>query len=220
MEIPERSVMYSEDQYIMISALQHYVFCPRQCGLIHVHQLWQENHFTSKGNVFHERVHSEECETRKEKTTERGLIIVSKRLGISGKTDAVEFVDEKDSKTILPVEYKSGKPKHDKSDEVQLCAQALCLEEMMNVEIERGALFYGETKHRVYIVFSDELRKETEDIISKVHEMVESGMVPPPKYEKKCSSCSLNNLCMPKLSGSKRLKSYIEEIYSDYEETS
>jgi len=204
----------------MLSALSHYIFCPRRCGLIHVYGLWTENRFTAKGQVFHNRVHSGETESRGEVITERGLIIICKRLGISGKTDAVEFVDGKDSKTILPVEYKSGKPKHDKSDEVQLCAQALCLEEMMNVKIERGALFYGETKHRVYVVFSDELRKETEDIISKVHEMVESGMVPPPKCEKKCSSCSLNNLCMPKLSGSKRLKSYIEEIYSDYEETS
>jgi CRISPR-associated exonuclease Cas4 len=210
--------MYTEDQYILLSALQHYIFCPRQCGLIHVCGLWEENRFTARGKVFHERVDSGESESRGEIVTERGLLIYSKRLGLSGKTDAVEFIhNELEKKRVHPVEYKSGSPKIDDCDKVQLCAQGLCLEEMMNVKIESGALYYGETRHRLSVIFDDELRTETERVISAVHAMVESRIIPDAKYAKKCNACSLLDECMPWLGNAKSLKQktekYIEELY-------
>jgi CRISPR-associated exonuclease Cas4 len=210
--------MYTEDQYIMLSALQHYIFCPRQCGLIHVYGLWEENRFTAKGQVFHDRVHSGETESRGDVVTERGLTIYSKHLGLSGKTDAVEFIaDDNGVSRVHPVEYKSGSPKIDDCDKVQLCAQALCLEEMMNVKIESGALYYGETRHRLPVIIDDSLRTETEEIIQSVHRMVETRKVPDGKFMKKCNACSLLDECMPWLGASdilsKKIKKYIEELY-------
>jgi len=217
--------MYNEDQYIMLSALQHYIFCPRQCGLIHVYGLWTENRFTAKGEVFHDRVHSGETESRGDVVTERGLTIYSKRLGLSGKTDAVEFItDDNGTVRVHPVEYKSGSPKIDNCDKVQLCAQALCLEEMMNVTIESGALYYGETRHRHAVIIDVDLRNETESIIQSVHTMVDSRIVPHAGHSKKCGACSLFDECMPKLgntaSAETRIKNYIEELYLPHEETS
>jgi len=191
--------MYTEDDLIQLSALQHYVFCPRQCALIHVEQVWSENRFTAEGRIMHERVHEEGRESRGDVRIEHGVPLRSLRLGLSGTADVVEFHRHPDgSWKPFPVEYKRGKPKPDDCDRVQLCAQALCLEEMLKVEIPSGAIFYGKTRHRHDVVFDEALRKETEETAEQVHKLIESGVTPRPVYQSKCDSCSLFESCLPK----------------------
>jgi len=190
---------YSEDDLILLSALQHYIFCPRQCALIHVEQIWSENLLTAEGRIMHERVHEEGRESRGDVRIERGVPLRSLRLGLSGMADVVEFHRQPDgSWKPFPVEYKRGKPKPDDCDRVQLCAQALCLEEMLKVEIPSGAIFYGKTRHRHDVVFDEALRKETEETAEQVHKLIESGVTPRPVYQSKCDSCSLFESCLPK----------------------
>lgn len=211
--------MYSPDEYIQLSAIQHYIFCPRQCGLIHIDALWAENLFTARGRIMHEKADSGEDESRGERQIVRSLNIYSKRLGLSGKCDVVEMIDSGESPVPYPVEYKSGKPKADICDTAQLCAQALCLEEMMNVCISEAAIFYGKPRRRLKVEIDDELRRRTEEVISAIHDMIKNRKVPQAVYEKKCDLCSLNDMCMPGVSG-RKLKKYIEELYKTDEETS
>lgn len=193
--------MYSEDDLLQLSALQHFVFCQRQCALIHIEQVWIENLFTAEGRIMHGDVHEAGTEKRKDVTIERGLALRSLELGLSGKADVVEFHKSQDGKKAVPfpVEYKRGKPKSDDSDKVQLCAQAICLEEMLNVLIPQGALFYGKTKHRLQVVFDEKLRRETKDTAIHLHEFVAAGRTPSPVFTPKCNSCSFVHMCMPKL---------------------
>jgi CRISPR-associated exonuclease Cas4 len=147
---------YIEEDLIMISALQHLAFCPRQCALIHVEQMWQESGLTAEGRILHERVHEQEGESRAGVRIERGLPLRSLRLGLVGVADVVEFHPLPGGGwRPFPVEYKRGKPKPDRCDEVQLCAQAMCLEEMMEVEVPQGSLFYGKTRHRHDVAFNE-----------------------------------------------------------------
>ena len=134
--------MYSEEDYIQLSAIQHYIFCQRQCALIHVHGLWAENVFTARGKVMHEKADSGEDETRGDIRIVRSLNIYSRRLGLSGRADVVEFHGKDDRAIPYPIEYKSGQPKHDICDMAQLCAQALCIEEMTNFPVHEAAIFY------------------------------------------------------------------------------
>jgi CRISPR-associated exonuclease Cas4 len=206
--------MYTEDELIQLSALQHLVFCERQCALIHIEQLWDENLFTAEGRIMHDKVDTANKESRGNIRIEYGVPMRSLRLGLIGKADVVEFHKMDDGTWMpFPVEYKRGKPKMDDCDKVQLCAQAICLEEMMNVEIKNGALFYGQTRRREDVVFDERLRLETEDTAKKVHALIESGMTPKPEYSKKCKKCSLYELCMPKVSNkaSNYLMKAIEE---------
>ena len=182
---------------IPLSALQHYAFCPRQCALIHNEQAWAENYLTAQGRVLHERVDSGEPETRKGVRFERTVHVSAEKLGISGVLDLVE-VDTKTGR-LKPVEYKRGKPKPDPMDEIQLCAQGLCLEEMTGQTVNEGALWYMETRHRVSIVFSDDLRGQTLATIAAVRELLNSGQTPPPDYGKRCKACSLVEICQPEL---------------------
>ncbi len=191
---------YTEDDLIQLSALQHLVFCERQCALIHIEQLWNENLFTAEGRIMHDKVDTANRESRGNVRIEYGVPMRSLRLGLIGKADVVEFHKQGDKWMPFPVEYKRGKPKMDDCDKVQLCAQAICLEEMMNVEIKNGELFYGQTRRREDVVFDDKLRHETEDAARKVHALIESGTTPKPEYSKKCKKCSLYELCMPKVS--------------------
>ncbi len=189
----------------MISALQHIVYCERQCALIHVEQVWVENRWTAEGRILHERVHEQEGESRAGVRIERGLPLRSLRLGLVGVADVVEFHPLPGGGwQPFPVEYKRGKPKPDHCDEVQLCAQAICLEEMMEVEVPQGALFYGKTRHRHDVVFNPDLRRETEETARRVRELLASGKTPKPVYEKKCKQCSLAEICLPKPLGRKR----------------
>ncbi len=206
--------MFSEDDYIQLSSLQHYVFCPRQCGLIHVENAWTDNMFTVRGEILHEKVDTDTYETRGTIKTVRGLRIHSNRLGIVGRCDVVEFrKDKNEQEEILPVEFKSGEPKEDISDKVQLCAQVLCLEEMLNTRILQGAFFYGKIRRRNPVDIDVELRAQTETIIDSVHEIVSKEQVPPAKYSQKCRNCSLEDACMPKAMNEKKLKQYMKELY-------
>ncbi|MBM4427176.1 MAG: CRISPR-associated protein Cas4 [Chloroflexi bacterium] len=191
---------YSEDDLIQLSSLQHFMFCERQCALIHIEQLWSENLFTAEGRIMHDKVDTANREARGKVRIDYGVPLRSLRLGLIGKADAVEFHKRDDGRWIpFPVEYKRGKSKMDNCDRVQLCAQAICLEEMLNVEISEGALFYGQTRRREDVVFDKALRTETEDAAKKVHELIESGITPKAEYSKKCKLCSLLNICLPKV---------------------
>lgn len=193
--------MYAEPDYIMLSALQHYQFCPRQCALIHVEQQWAENRFTAEGNILHQRADSQRSEWQGDVRIVRSLPICSQQYGLSGLADVVEFHADG---TVFPVEYKRGRPKKDSCDEVQLCAQALCLEEMLDVDIPSGALFYGQKKRRKEILFDADLRSLTQKIISATHDLIQAGVTPSAHYDKRCDACSLVQLCMPKSCAEKR----------------
>ena len=192
--------MYSEDDLLPLSALQHLVFCPRQCALIHIERLWQENWFTAQGRVLHERVHEQKTERRKNVRIEFGLELRSYQLGLIGKADVVEFHcdEEKKKWQPFPVEYKRGKPKPDNCDAVQLCAQAMCLEEMMELHVLKGAIFYGKEQRRTEIAFDQSLRNQTMETAQRLHALIRSGKTPPPVYEPKCDACSLLEVCLPK----------------------
>jgi CRISPR-associated exonuclease Cas4 len=212
--------MYTEDDLLPLSALQHIAFCPRQCALIHVEQLWLENRLTAEGKIMHERVHDEWRESRGDIYIEYGVSLRSLRLGLIGKADVVEYHRNTEglgsSWIPFPVEYKRGRPKKDDSDKVQLCAQALCLEEMLGVSINKGALFYGKTRRRVDVRFDDTLRRTTESAAQRVHDLVDAGETPNPSYSKKCDNCSLINICLPKNVGKRKsVKKYIDKIVDD-----
>lgn len=206
--------MYTEDDFIMISALQHYVYCPRQCGLIHVDDVWRENLFTVRGNILHDKVDTDTYETRGTLKTVRGLRIHSFNLGITGRCDVVEFRESKNGKEVMPVEFKSGEPKEDISDKVQLCAQAFCLEEMLDTKITRGAFFYGKIRRRDVVEIDSELRSQTGNIIASVREIVSNKIVPSAEYRAKCRNCSLQDICQPKAMNKKKLNNYIKELYT------
>ena len=209
--------MYSEDDLIPLSALQHLIFCERQCALIHVEQAWDENRFTAEGRIMHERVHEAGEESRGSVRIARGVSIRSLRLGLIGKADVVEFHRvERGRWRPFPVEHKRGKPKPDESDKVQLCAQALCLEEMLGVEVPSGAIFYGRTRHRLEVAFDEALREATEKAAGQVHELIGSGNTPKPVYTKKCKSCSLIDQCLPQALYKKRsVKAYLTQVLEE-----
>jgi len=181
-----------------ISALQHLLFCERQCALIHIEQVWAENRFTAEGKVLHERAHGGVDERRPGVQITRGLPVVSTHLGLSGECDVVEFYKEPPSAgAVVPVEYKRGKPKDHRADEVQLCAQALCLEEMLGCPVPTGALYYGERRRRTDVLFDEALRALTRDTAARLHALIDARLTPPGIREKKCESCSLISHCMP-----------------------
>ncbi len=206
--------MYSEDDLLQLSALQHFVFCRRQCALIHIEQLWGENRFTTEGRIMHDDVHEEGFERRKDVRIERGMPLRSLELGLSGKADVVEFhrIAGNEGRQVFPVEYKRGKPKSDNCDKVQLCAQAMCLEEMLKTQIPAGALFYGKTKHRLDVAFDEMLRNDTKEVIARLHEFIELGKTPSAEYSAKCDSCSLVEQCVPKMDKEENsVQRYIEK---------
>jgi CRISPR-associated exonuclease Cas4 len=192
-----------------ISALQHLLFCERQCALIHIEGLWAENRLTVEGQSFHRRAHGERAgprggglhTTRAGVRTVRGMPLECRRLGLVGKADVVEFHadtgDRSGPAVPFPIEYKRGRPKSHHADEVQLCAQALCLEEMLGVRVPRGALFYGRTRRRHEVVFGADIRDRTECAAVRLHEMIALGITPRAVREAKCDRCSLLDLCLP-----------------------
>jgi len=195
---------YTEDDLIMVSALQHIAFCPRQCALIHIEQVWNENRATAEGRIMHERVHEEQRESRGDVRIEYGIPLRSTKLGLIGKADVVEFHRlDKETWQPFPVEYKRGKPKLDHCDMIQLCAQAMCLEEMLSISVPKGAIFYGRTRRRFDVSFDNALRNETEEAAKRARQLINSGITPPPVYEKRCESCSLIGECLPKKIGKK-----------------
>lgn len=212
--------MYDEEDLLFVSALQDIVFCERRCALRHLEGHWEENVATIEGQNLHDRSHDPGTESRGDVRIARGLLLRSLRLGLSGKTDVVEFhllsAGEPETSGVAlpgvsgrwrpyPVEYKRGRLRHERSYEVQLCAQALCLEEMLDVAVPRGALFYGKTVRRQEVVFNDSLRRETELAAGLLHELFGRRETPAAIYVKnKCHECSLFDVCLPHLTSSSR----------------
>lgn len=205
-----------DNRLIPLSALQHYAFCPRQCALIHNEQAWAENWLTAQGQVLHQRVDRGEPETRKGIRFERGVQVSAEQVGLTGKLDLVEI--ELASGETKPVEYKRGKPKQDNWDKVQLCAQALCLEEMTGKPVKEGALWYWQTRHRESVPITDSLRQETYTVIDAVRELFSEGQTPKAKYEKKCNACSLLELCSPRLLGKDLSGRYLTSLFDEEDE--
>lgn len=203
---------------VALSALQHYLFCPRQCALIHVEQLWAENLFTAEGRLLHETADQPGHEKRRSVRVATAMPLASKRLGLSGTADLVELRKADNGWQPFPVEYKRGRPKAHRADEVQLCAQAICLEEMFNTAIGEGALFYGKTRRRTSVVFDEKLRHLTEQTAAKCHELLKAGQTPAPHYDKRrCNACSLLDLCRPeqlqrRLSARQWLQEQLEDL--------
>lgn len=196
---------FDEDHLLPISALQHLLFCARQCVLIHFERLWEENVLTAEGRIAHDKVDEGGAETRPGRKTVFGLPLRSLRLGLVGKADVVEFSQDAAGKmAAFPVEHKRGRPKQKDCDRVQLCAQAICLEEMLGLKVAEGALFYGKTRRREDVIFDVGLRRLTEKTALRLHEPIDAGKTPPAEYAKKCKSCSLVELCLPKVSSAGR----------------
>lgn len=212
---------YVEEDYLMISGIQHFKFCRRQWALIHVEQQWAENAHTVVGELMHRKVHDPYLtEKRKDVIIARALPVVSREMGASGECDAVEFYRAEDGINlhghrslfkIYPVEYKKGRPKLTEEDELQLTAQAMCLEEMFSTEIPEGALFYGETRRREKIEFTQVLRKEVRDMFLEMHQYYDRKYTPKVKYTKACNSCSLKDLCLPRIGRTVSVKAYMDE---------
>jgi CRISPR-associated exonuclease Cas4 len=203
--------MFDEEDLLPISALQHFVFCPRRCALVHIEQVWMENQFTVEGDILHERVDELGRESRVTLIVSHGLGIRSLRLGITGKVDVVEFRSSTDAQgcctlagkeghwTPYPIEYKRGSPRRGFGDDIQICAQALCLEEMLECAVPAGSIYYASTRKRREILFSASLRAQTADAILGLRSLMDGGVTPPPVYGKKCDTCSLFDLCQPKI---------------------
>jgi CRISPR-associated exonuclease Cas4 len=199
--------MFTEEEFLPLSGLQHLEFCERQWALIHIEQVWEESALTAEGRILHERVDAPAQESRVDVVVCRGVAVWSKRLGLSGRADVVEFHRAADGVEVpgraglwlpFPVEYKRGRPKAGLCDEVQLCAQGMCLEERFGVRIGEGALFYGRTRHREAVAFRAPLRERTEALSARMHEMYRLGETPPPVYSERCEKCSLRERCMPR----------------------
>jgi CRISPR-associated exonuclease Cas4 len=204
---------YDEEDFLPISALQHFVFCERQWALIHLEQLWVENRLTAEGRQLHERVDEQGSESRRDVRIARSLRLRSLKLGLSGIADVVEFQFREKNIWAYPIEYKRGRPKNDLADSIQICAQAFCLEEMLQTRIDRGALFYGKPNKRFEVQFDDFLRNETLQLIQNLHRMTKERKTPPARFEKKCQHCSLVDLCMPSTTnGTKKVDRYLDKI--------
>lgn len=228
--------MLSEEELLPISALQHFVFCERQCALIHVERVWRDNALTLEGAHLHARVDERgpRRETRGDVIIVRGLPLRSLHLGLAGRADVVEFhryagdstsVQRADGLSVavtlararglwvpLPIDYKRGKPKADLSDEIQICAQALCLEEMLGASVPRAALFYGRLQHRHDVVIDGGLRSATETAAGRLHELIRGGVTPRAVKQPKCRRCSLLESCRPEaMSRGRSARRYLAE---------
>jgi CRISPR-associated exonuclease Cas4 len=207
--------MQELDDPIPLSALQHAVYCLRQAALIHIERLWEENHFTAEGRVLHDVAHEPADRKRGKIRRVTALPIASRRLNLVGVADLVEFRAGTDGETAYPVEYKRGKAKLHRADEVQLCAQGLCLEEMTGRPVPEGAIFYAETKRRLAVPLDAELRRLTEDVASQFGALFATGRTPPAIYRAdRCRSCSLIEACRPKAGAKSALGFRAREIDS------
>ncbi|PXX50775.1 CRISPR-associated Cas4 family exonuclease [Hungatella effluvii] len=212
---------YKEEDYLMLSGIQHFAFCRRQWALIHIEQQWQENERTAEGELLHERAHDTwATEKRSDVITSRGLPVQSRTMGISGSCDIVEFHRAEEGVPlyghrglfrVYPIEYKRGKPKDIPIDMLQLTAQAMCLEEMLSAEIAEGAIYYGEIRHREKILFTEDLRTQVRKYFQEMHQLFDKQYTPNVKWSKSCNACSLNDICMPKLGKTPSVKEYVRE---------
>lgn len=211
---------YKEEDFLLLSGIQHFVFCRRQWALIHIEQQWSENLRTIEGKILHEKTHDDSLkEKRGDLIISRGMAVFSKTLGLTGACDVVELHKINDGISILgrdgtykvmPIEYKRGKPKENDSDILQLCAQAMCLEDMLLCKIPEAFLFYGETRRRQKVNIDDSLRKRVVAITREMHELYNRRYTPKVKPSKSCKACSLSNICMPRLCKNPSVSSYIK----------
>lgn len=218
---------YPEDDLLNISGIQHFVFCRRQWALIHIEQQWEENFLTASGEWMHEKAHDPLLsEKRGDLILSRNMPVLSYHLGISGICDVVEFhkaedgvviYGHNDTYSIIPVEYKYGEPKEEDYDVLQVAAQALCLEDMFCTTIKELHLFYGRTKHRLKVPFDDSIRERVSCILQEMHELYARRYTPKVKTSKKCRSCSLSGICVPKLNQSPSVANYINQNLKDEE---
>ncbi|MCI6567852.1 CRISPR-associated protein Cas4 [Dysosmobacter sp. HCP28S3_G4] len=212
-------MIYAEEDFLQLSGLQHFKFCRRQWALIHIEDQWHENYFTVDGSLLHETAHNAEArESRGDLLILRGLPVFSRTLGVSGQCDVVEFHRDPEGVPLqgreglwrpFPVEYKRGKPKAHSADELQLCAQAMCLEEMLCCDIPRGALFYGEPRRRTAVDFTPELRQEVRDCLEEMHRLYDRGYTPKVRQGSMCRACSLKDLCLPSLTRRRSVAEYL-----------
>ncbi len=212
--------IYAEEDYLQLSGIQHFAFCRRQWALIHIEKLWAENYHTVDGALLHEKAHNpNQKESRGDRYIMRSISIYSRTLGISGQCDVVEFrknvagvrLNGKDGLWLpYPVEYKRGEPKQNDCDALQLCAQAMCLEEMLCCSIQEGALYYGQTRRRQIVALTAELRSRVTELTEEMHTYARRGYTPKVKPTKGCGACSMKELCMPKLLRRKSTTEYLQ----------
>lgn len=212
---------YDEEDWLQISGLQHFAFCRRQWALIHIEQLWDENWRTAEGEILHTHAHDERlADTRKDLRVVRGLRVHARSLGVSGSCDVVEFRQSPDGVPVhghrglwlpMPVEYKRGHTKENDADRLQLCCQAMCLEEMLGCEVPRGCLFYGETRRREQVALTPDLREEVRAMLKEMHMYFARGYTPQVKPSKSCNACAIKDLCLPKLCTRLSASAYLQK---------
>ncbi len=218
-------MVYDESDYLQISGLQHFVFCRRQWALIHIEQQWAENIRTVEGRIVHERAHdASQREKRGDLIITRDMRVFSRTMGLSGACDIVEFyrsemgvplAGEEGIFQPYPVEYKKGKPKENHADDVQLCAQAMCLEEMLCCTISEGAIYFNETRRRKSIQLTQELREEVKNAAEEMHQLFRRKHTPRVKRTKACNACSLKDICLPVLMKKQSVVAYYKEHLED-----
>lgn len=216
---------YREEDFLQLSGLQHFAFCRRQWALIHIEQQWAENYRTVDGSLMHEKAHdSSFTEHRGDRIVCRSVSVYSPQLGISGQCDVLEYHRSPDGVPLagheglwqpFPVEYKRGSPKSGNADTLQLCAQAMCLEGMLCCDIPEGALYYGQTRHRERVLFTDELREQVRTLLQEMHTLYGRGHTPKVKPSKSCSACSLKELCLPALFRKKSVEAYLNRALEE-----
>lgn len=219
--------MYSEEEFLQLSGIQHFAFCRRQWALAYIELNWQENVRTVEGRLLHDKAHDVSAEEKRGNLIiARAMPVHSRKMGVSGECDVVEFHKEDDGIAItgreglyrvVPVEYKRGSPKENDVDILQLTAQALCLEEMLCCSIPLGYLYYGETRHRKQIVFEPEIRRKTKDMFQEMHQYFDRRYTPKVKWSKSCNACSLKDICLPTLGRRKSAAAFIDTCLSKEE---
>ena len=217
--------MYNEEDFLQLSGIQHYEFCRRQWALIHIEMQWQENVRTVEGKILHENAHNPGMkEKRGDLLIVRAMPVHSREMGVSGECDVVEFHRCEDgirlhghrgNFSVYPIEYKKGKPKISEEDRLQLAAQAMCLEEMFSTQIPEGALFYGETRRREIVEITEKLRSEVKLMFQEMHQYYERKYTPKVKTGKGCNSCSLKDICMPRLGKVSSVKTYMNQVFME-----
>lgn len=217
--------VYSENDFLQLSGLQHFRFCRRRWALIHIEQQWAENFRTVDGALMHQNAHDTGFrESRGDLFITRGVSVFSPTLGVSGQCDVLEYHRGSTGIPIrgkeglwqpYPVEYKRGSPRDDTGDTLQLCGQAMCLEEMLCCEIPEGALYYGEIRRRVPVAFTKELRDEVRGMLDQMHDLYHRGHTPKVKPSKSCNACSMKELCLPRLMKSRSVTAYLNDAMEE-----
>lgn len=219
-------MIYAEEDFLQLSGLQHFRFCRRQWALIHIEHQWAENYRTIDGALLHENAHNPQFrESRGDRIITRGISIHSSTLGVSGQCDVLEYHRSQTGIPLAgreglwqpyPVEYKRGSPREDTGDTLQLCGQAMCLEEMLCCDIPEGALYYGEIRRRERVVFTPELRGQVRELLTQMHDLYKRGHTPKGKPAKACNACSLKELCLPRLMKTRPVSAYLKAAMEEH----